>query len=101
MNAWRSVSPQAQGDLLILQGIPAYIRSDNGSDFLAKAVQEWIAVVGERRTGQPLWGPIRPRRRLRLAVDARGRHQGAAREDRRTSAGERFFRKSARQGGMA
>jgi putative transposase len=33
-------------DLLILQGIPAYIRSDNGPEFLAKAVQKWIAVVG-------------------------------------------------------
>src|SRR6516162_9961415 len=29
-------------DLFILQGIPAYIRSDNGPEFLAKAVQEWI-----------------------------------------------------------
>jgi transposase-like protein len=37
----------------------------------------------------------------RQAVDPRGRHQGAAREDRRTSAGERFFRKCARQGGVA
>jgi len=27
-------------DLFILQGIPAYIRSDNGPEFLAKAVQE-------------------------------------------------------------
>jgi transposase-like protein len=37
----------------------------------------------------------------RQAVDTRGRHQGAAREDRRTNAGERFFRKCARQGGIA
>src|SRR6516165_456549 len=37
----------------------------------------------------------------RQAVDPRGRHQGAAREDRRTNAGERFFRKCARQGGIA
>src|SRR5262245_37518763 len=35
-------------DLFILQGIPAYIRSDNGPEFLAKAVQEWIAVVGAK-----------------------------------------------------
>jgi putative transposase len=35
-------------DLFILQGITAYIRSDNGPEFLAKAVQEWIAVVGAK-----------------------------------------------------
>jgi len=35
-------------DVFILQGIPAYIRSDNGAEFVAKAVQEWIAVVGAR-----------------------------------------------------
>ena len=35
-------------DLFILRGIPGYIRSDNGSEFVAKAVQEWIAVVGAK-----------------------------------------------------
>jgi putative transposase len=35
-------------DLFILQGILAYIRSDNGSEFVAKAVQEWIAGVGAK-----------------------------------------------------
>jgi transposase InsO family protein len=35
-------------DLFILRGVPAYIRSDNGPEFLAKAVQEWIAVVGAK-----------------------------------------------------
>src|SRR5262249_430763 len=35
-------------DLSTLKGIPAYIRSDNGPEFLAKAVQEWIAVVGAK-----------------------------------------------------
>src|ERR1700745_3013215 len=33
-------------DLFILRGIPGHIRSDNGPEFLAKAVQEWIAAVG-------------------------------------------------------
>jgi len=32
-------------DLFILRGIPAPIRSDNGPEFVAQAVQEWIAVV--------------------------------------------------------
>jgi len=32
-------------DLFILRGIPAHIRSDNGPEFVAKAVQEWIAYI--------------------------------------------------------
>jgi hypothetical protein len=35
-------------DLFILRGIPAHIRSDNGPEFVAKALQEWIAVVGAK-----------------------------------------------------
>src|SRR5256886_1125048 len=35
-------------DLLILRGIPANIRSDNGPEFVAKAGQEWIAAVGAK-----------------------------------------------------
>jgi putative transposase len=35
-------------DLFILHGIPAHIRSDNGPEFAAKAVQEWIAVAGAK-----------------------------------------------------
>jgi hypothetical protein len=45
-------------DLFILRGIPAHIRSDNGPEFVAKAVQEWIAAVGFQdrlhRAGPPL-----------------------------------------------
>ena len=33
-------------DLFILRGVPAHIRSDNGPEFVAKAVQGWIAAVG-------------------------------------------------------
>lgn len=33
-------------DLFILRGIPAHIRSDNGPEFIAKAVQAWIKAVG-------------------------------------------------------
>jgi transposase InsO family protein len=29
-------------DLLILRGVPGYIRSDNGPEFIAKAVRDWI-----------------------------------------------------------
>jgi transposase InsO family protein len=35
-------------DLFILRGVPEHIRSDNGAEFVAKAVQEWIATVGAK-----------------------------------------------------
>ena len=35
-------------DLFILRGVPAYIRSDNGPEFIAKAVQDWIRAVGSQ-----------------------------------------------------
>ena len=35
-------------DLFILRGIPAYIRSDNGPEFVAQAVRDWIKAVGAK-----------------------------------------------------
>jgi len=35
-------------DLFILRGVPGHIRSDNGPEFVAKAVPGWIAAVGAR-----------------------------------------------------
>jgi putative transposase len=35
-------------DLFILWGVPRHIRSDNGSEFVAKAVREWITAVGAK-----------------------------------------------------
>jgi len=35
-------------DLFILRGSPAFIRSDNGPEFIAQAVRDWIAVVGAK-----------------------------------------------------
>ena len=35
-------------DLFILRGTPEHVRSDNGPEFIARAVQEWIAAVGAR-----------------------------------------------------
>lgn len=34
--------------LFLLCGIPAYIRSDNGPEFVSVAVRQWIAAVGAR-----------------------------------------------------
>jgi len=33
-------------DLFVLHGVPENIRSDNGPEFIAKAVRQWIAAVG-------------------------------------------------------
>lgn len=35
-------------DLFILRGVPEHVRSDNGPEFIAKAVQEWIVAVGAK-----------------------------------------------------
>ena len=45
-------------DLFILRGVPGYIRSDNGPEFIAEAVRDWIAAVGAKtayiQPGSPL-----------------------------------------------
>ena len=38
----------ALSDLFILRGVPAYIRSDNGPEFVAEAVRKWIGAVGAK-----------------------------------------------------
>ena len=35
-------------DLFILRGVPAYIRSDNGPEFIAETVRSWINAVGAK-----------------------------------------------------
>ncbi len=35
-------------DLFILRGVPSHVRSDDGPQFIAKAVRDWIAAVGAK-----------------------------------------------------
>ena len=35
-------------DLFKMRGSPAFIRSDNGPEFIAQAVRDWIAAVGAK-----------------------------------------------------
>ena len=35
-------------DLFILPGVPGHVRSDNGPEFVARAVREWITAVGAK-----------------------------------------------------
>lgn len=48
----------ALSDLFIMRGLPAYIRSDNGPEFVARAVRYWISAVGAKTVyiepGSPL-----------------------------------------------
>ena len=38
----------ALSDLFILRGVPSFIRSDNGPEFIALAVQDWSKAVGAK-----------------------------------------------------
>lgn len=35
-------------DLLILRGVSAYLRSDNGPEFIARSVHDWIKAIGAK-----------------------------------------------------
>ena len=35
-------------DLFIMRGIPTHVRSDNGPEFIAQALRDWLAAVGSK-----------------------------------------------------
>lgn len=35
-------------ELMVTRGVPDHIRSDNGSEFRAKAVREWLSRIGAK-----------------------------------------------------
>jgi putative transposase len=73
-------------DLFILQGIPAYIRSDNGPEFVAKAVQEWLA---REAAWMARWRPLSFFFRGRRGVgDRREHHELPALTDEEYSAAD-------------
>src|SRR6187549_1223837 len=43
--------------LFILRGVPGHIRSDNSSEFVAKAVKEWITAVDAKTAYITLCSP--------------------------------------------
>jgi transposase InsO family protein len=38
----------ALSDLFILRGIPTHIRSDNGPEFIARNLRDWLAALGAK-----------------------------------------------------
>lgn len=44
-------------DLFILRGVPGHVRSDNGPEFIAKALRDWIDAVGAKTAFIELGSP--------------------------------------------
>lgn len=47
-------------DLCILRGVPAFIHSDNGPEFIALAIRDWISTVGAKTAYIELGSPWEP-----------------------------------------
>jgi len=57
-------------DLFILRGVPGHIRSDNGPEFVAKAVREWITAVRCEDRLHRTWQPMGERHLRELQLEA-------------------------------
>ena len=45
--SWRNTDViEALADIMIMRGIPEYLRSDNGSEFIAKKLRQWLNNLG-------------------------------------------------------
>lgn len=45
--SWRTHDViEVLSDLMLLHGVPEYLRSDNGSEFTAKKIRQWLQDVG-------------------------------------------------------
>jgi putative transposase len=49
---------EALCELFVTRGIPAHIRSDNGPEFVALALRDWIAAVGAKNRLHRTWKPL-------------------------------------------
>ena len=39
---------EALCELFVTRGVPAHVRSDNGPEFVAESLRQWLAAVGAR-----------------------------------------------------
>ena len=47
---WYRFSPISQStDAMLLEGVPAFIRSDNGPEMVAKMLRQWLSVLGAKK----------------------------------------------------
>ncbi len=37
---------EVMGDLMLVHGVPGHIRSDNGPEFIAKSIRQWLSASG-------------------------------------------------------
>ena len=48
MHQPRIVVIETLADAMLFEGVPAYIRSDNGPEMIAKVLRQWLAELGTK-----------------------------------------------------
>jgi putative transposase len=59
-------------ELFVLRGVPSYLRSDNGPEFTALVVREWLGRVGVKNPVHRAWEPVGERLHRVLQRQASG-----------------------------